>query len=169
MWINGFVNLQKPYCHFATQYNREIPNEEIDMDFMNLNQAAHGDREHGFIAARLRMPRKVIAGYWQDEDVQERLGRWMRAAVGVAFSKELKVMRFGDNMREVAVTEGDKVEVQAKLGWQVNTWPVGKLVETMDAVTEAEIDDLMETYKQAMTLPPTTWRPSATRPGRRSP
>ncbi len=147
MWINGFVNLQKPYCHFATQYNREIPNEEIDMDFMNLNQAAHGDREHGFIAARLRMPRKVIAGYWQDEDVQKRLGAWMRAAVGVAVSKELKVMRFGDNMREVAVTEGDKVEVQAKLGWQVNTWPVGKLVETMDAVTEAEIDALMDTYK----------------------
>ena len=86
MWINGFVDLQKPYCHFATQYNREIPNEEIDMDFMNLNQAAHGDREHGFIAARLRMPRKVIAGYWQDEAVQKRLGDWMRAAVGVAVS-----------------------------------------------------------------------------------
>ena len=100
MWINGFVNLQKPYCHLATQYNREIPNEEIDMDFMNLNQAAHGDREHGFIAARLRMPRKVIAGYWQDEDVQKRLGAWMRAAIGVAVSKDLKVMRFGDNMRE---------------------------------------------------------------------
>ena len=115
MWINGFANLQKPYCHFATQYNREIPNEEIDMDFMNLNQAAHGDREHGFIAARLRMPRKVIAGYWQDGDVQKRIGDWMKAAVGVAVSKELKVMRFGDNMREVAVTEGDKVEVQAKL------------------------------------------------------
>ena len=120
MWINGFVNLQKPYCHFATQYNREIPNEEIDMDFMNLNQAAHGDREHGFLAARLRMPRKIIAGYWQDEEVQKRLGRWMRAAVGVAVSRQLKVMRFGDNMREVAVTEGDKVEVQARLGWQVN-------------------------------------------------
>ncbi len=147
MWINGFANLQKPYCHFATQYNREIPNEEIDMDFMNLNQAAHGDREHGFIAARLRMPRKVIAGYWQDGDVQKRIGDWMKAAVGVAVSKELKVMRFGDNMREVAVTEGDKVEVQTKLGWQVNTWPVGDLVAVMDAVTEEEIDKLMETYR----------------------
>ena len=147
MWINGFVDLQKPHCHFATQYNREIPNEEIDMDVMNLNQAAHGDREHGFISARLRTPRKVIAGYWQDADVQKRLGDWMRAAVGAAFSKQLKVMRFGDNMREVAVTEGDKVEVQAKLGWQVNTWPVGQLVETMDAVTEAEIDALMEEYR----------------------
>ena len=147
MWINGFSALQKPYCHFATQYNREIPNEEIDMDFMNLNQAAHGDREHGFIAARLRMPRKVIAGYWRDADVQERLGNWMRAAAGAAFSKSLKVMRFGDNMREVAVTEGDKVEVQAKLGWQVNTWPVGTLVEAMNAVTDTEIDKLMDVYE----------------------
>jgi L-arabinose isomerase len=147
MWINGFVDLQKPYCHLATQYNQVIPNDEIDMDFMNLNQAAHGDREHGFIAARLRMPRKVIAGYWQDEELQKRLGSWMRAAAGVAFSKQLKVMRFGDNMREVAVTEGDKVEVQAKLGWQVNTWPVGRLVEVMNEVTNEEIDELMDSYK----------------------
>ena len=152
MWINGFANLQKPYLHFATQYNREIPNDEIDMDFMNLNQAAHGDREHGFIAARLRMPRKVIAGYWQDEDVQARIGSWMRAAVGVAFSKSLKVMRFGDNMREVAVTEGDKVEVQTKLGWQVNTWPVGKLVDTMNEVTEVEIDAKMAEYESLYTI-----------------
>ena len=149
MWINGFANLQKPYCHFATQYNLEIPNEEIDMDFMNLNQAAHGDREHGFIAARLRMPRKVIAGYWKDETVQKRLGSWMRAAVGVAFSKGLKVMRFGDNMREVAVTEGDKVEVQTKLGWQVNTWATGDLVKVMNAVTEEEIDAIMSVYTEA--------------------
>lgn len=96
MWINGLANLQKPYCHLATQYNLEIPNDEIDMDFMNLNQAAHGDREHGFIAARLRMPRKVIAGYWKEEKVHKRLGDWMKAAVGVAVSKNLKVMHFGD-------------------------------------------------------------------------
>ena len=147
MWINGFANLQKPYLHFATQYNREIPNEEIDMDFMNLNQAAHGDREHGFIAARLRMPRKVVCGYWQDEDVQQRIGSWMKAAIGVAVSKTMKVMRFGDNMREVAVTEGDKVEVQTKLGWQVNTWAVGDLVKEMNAVTDAEVDALMDEYK----------------------
>ncbi|MCI9240310.1 L-arabinose isomerase [Oscillibacter sp.] len=147
MWINGLADLRKPWCHFATQYNREIPNEEIDMDFMNLNQAAHGDREHGFIGARLRKPRKVIAGFWQDEEVQARIGSWMKAAVGVAVSKSMKVMRFGDNMREVAVTEGDKVEVQAKLGWQVNTWAVGDLVKVMDGVTEAEVDALMETYK----------------------
>ena len=149
MWINGLELLQKPYCHLATQYNMEIPNDEIDMDFMNLNQAAHGDREHGFIAARLRKPRKVIAGYWKEKSVQERLGAWMRTAVGAAFSRELRVMRFGDNMREVAVTEGDKVEVQIKLGWQVNTWPVGKLVETMNEVTEKEIDDLMDIYRSS--------------------
>ena len=146
MWINGLNDLQKPYCHFATQYNREIPNDEIDMDFMNLNQAAHGDREHGFIAARLRMPRKVIAGHWQDEKPRKRLADWMKAAVGVAVSKSMKVMRFGDNMREVAVTEGDKVEVQTKLGWQVNTWPVGELVAEMNSVTEKEIDELMAVY-----------------------
>ena len=152
MWINGLSALQKPYCHLATQYGDAIPNEEIDMDYMNLNQAAHGDREHGFIAARLRMPRKVIAGFWQDADLQKRLGGWMRAAIGVAFSKSLRVMRFGDNMREVAVTEGDKVETQIKLGWQVNTWPVGTLVETMDAVTDAEIDALMQTYESQYTM-----------------
>lgn len=146
MWINGLVNLQKPLCHFATQYNKEIPNEEIDMDFMNLNQAAHGDREHGFIGSRLRMPRKVIAGYWQDEEVLNRLGDWMKSAVGAAFSRKLKVMRFGDNMREVAVTEGDKVEAQIKLGWQVNTWAVGDLVKTMNEVKESEIDQLMDEY-----------------------
>ncbi len=148
MWINGFAALQKPYCHFATQYNKEIPNEEIDMDFMNLNQAAHGDREHGFIAARLRMPRKVIAGYWKDASALSRIGDWMKAAVGVAVSKTMKVMRFGDNMREVAVTEGDKVEVQTKLGWQVNTWATGDLVKVMNAVTEEEIDAKMAEYTE---------------------
>ena len=146
MWINGFASLQKPYCHLATQYNKEIPNDEIDMDFMNLNQAAHGDREHGFIGARLRLPRKVIAGYWQDEKVLSRLSDWMKAAVGVAVSKSLKVMRFGDNMREVAVTEGDKVEVQLKLGWQVNTWAQGDLVKEMNAVSDAEVEEKMAEY-----------------------
>lgn len=149
MWINGLEDLKKPWCHLATQYNKEIPNEEIDMDFMNLNQAAHGDREHGFIGARLRKPRKIIAGYWQDETVRRRLGDWMKAAVGVAVSRSMKVMRFGDNMREVAVTEGDKVEVQRKLGWQVNTWAVGDLVKGMNAVTEEEIDELTARYRDA--------------------
>lgn len=147
MWINGLASLQKPYCHLATQYNRDIPNDSIDMDFMNLNQAAHGDREHGFIASRLRIPRKVIAGYWKDDSVISRIGSWMRVAVGVAVSRELKVMRFGDNMREVAVTEGDKVEVQAKLGWQVNTWAVGDLVKEMSLVSDQMIDSLMAEYR----------------------
>lgn len=146
MWINGLTALQKPWCHFATQYGREIPNEEIDMDFMNLNQSAHGDREHGFIGARLRVPRKVIAGYWQDDEPVRRLGEWMRAAAGAAVSRTMRVMRFGDNMREVAVTEGDKVEVQTRLGWQVNTWAVGDLTAEMAKVEELEIDALMADY-----------------------
>ena len=152
MWIDGLAFLQKPWCHLATQYNRHIPNNEIDMDFMNLNQAAHGDREHGFIGARLRSRRKVIAGYWRDERVHKRLGDWMRAAVGAAVSRQMRVMRFGDNMREVAVTEGDKVEAQIKLGWQVNTWAVGDLVREMNAVTGAEIDALMAEYTEKYDL-----------------
>ena len=152
MWINGLNLLQKPYCHFATQYNREIPDQEIDMDFMNLNQAAHGDREHGFIAARMRLPRKVIAGFWQDQNALNELGAWMRSVVGYHESKHLRLVRFGDNMREVAVTEGDKVEAQIKLGWQVNTWPVGELVDEMNAVTEQEVDALMAEYKASYDL-----------------
>ena len=148
LWINGLKILEKPYCHFTTQYNRQIPNEDIDMDFMNLNQSAHGDREHGFIAARLRIKRKVIAGYWKDEEIQKRLGNWMRSAVGACFSKNLKIMRFGDNMRQVAVTEGDKIEAQMKLGWQVNTWAVGKLVEEITNVTSQEVNELMDEYRE---------------------
>ena len=148
MWLNGLDLLQKPYCHLATQYNLEIPNDEIDMDFMNLNQAAHGDREHGFIAARLRKPRKVIAGYWKDEKVIERLCEFEKVAYGVHVSRNMKVMRFGDNMRDVAVTEGDKVEVQKVLGWQVNTWAVGDLVKVMNEVTDEEVEALFATYKE---------------------
>jgi L-arabinose isomerase len=147
MWIGGFSILQKPLLHFHTQFNRDIPNEAIDMDYMNLHQSAHGDREHGFIGARMRMKRKVVAGYWEDESPQMRIGKWMRAAVGAAFSRSVKVMRFGDNMRAVAVTEGDKVQAQIKLGWQVNTWPVGQLVETADGVTDADVDALIEEYR----------------------
>ncbi|MBQ7981344.1 MAG: L-arabinose isomerase, partial [Oscillospiraceae bacterium] len=148
MWINGFAKLQKPWLHLHTQFNRTIPNEEIDMDYMNLHQSAHGDREHGFIGARLRMPRKVVAGYWQDEKVQEKIADWQRAAVGAVFSNSLKIVRFGDNMREVAVTEGDKVETQLKMGWQVNTWAVGDLVEEMNKVTESDIDALVKEYAE---------------------
>lgn len=148
MWIKGLQELRKPLLHLHTQANEKLPYDEIDMDFMNLNQSAHGDREHGFIAARMRLPRKIVAGYWEDADVQEKIGGWMRAAVGAAVSRELKVMRFGDNMRQVAVTEGDKVEVQMKLGWQVNTYAVGDLVEVMNQVSEQEIDSLMKEYQQ---------------------
>ena len=149
MWLTGLQMLQKPWCHLATQYNVEIPDTEIDMDFMNLNQAAHGDREHGFIGARLRKPRKIVAGHWADPAVQARLGDWMRVAHGVAFSRALKVMRFGDNMRDVAVTEGDKVEAQRKLGWHVDTWAVGDLVKEMAKVTEAQVDALVAEYTAA--------------------
>lgn len=146
MWINGLALLQKPWLHFHTQFNRNIPNEAIDMDYMNLHQSAHGDREHGFIGTRMRSARKVAVGYWEDEEPQLKIARWMRAAVGACASRSMKVMRFGDNMREVAVTEGDKVEAQIKLGWQVNTWPVGALVEEMNGVTDAEVAALMDRY-----------------------
>ena len=148
MWIEGLTRLQKPMLHFHTQFNREIPWETIDMDFMNLTQSAHGDREHGFIATRLRKPRKVVAGHWENARVRERIGGWMRSAIGVIESQSLKVVRFGDNMRDVAVTEGDKVEAQFKFGWEVNTQPVGKLVKYMDAVTEAEIDAQMKIFTE---------------------
>ncbi|MDR2610836.1 MAG: L-arabinose isomerase [Clostridiales Family XIII bacterium] len=146
MWINGLALLQKPWLHFHTQFNSEIPNEIIDMDYMNLHQSAHGDREHGFIGARMRIPRKVVVGHWQDEEAQRKIGRWMRAAAGAAFSRSLKVMRFGDNMREVAVTEGDKIEAQIKFGWQVNTWPVGELVNVMNDISDSGIDALVARY-----------------------
>ncbi len=152
MWIAGLTRLQKPYLHLNTQFNRDIPWNEIDMDFMNTNQSAHGDREHGFIGARLRLPRKVIAGHWEDAKVRARMGRWMRSAVGVHESRQLKVCRFGDNMREVAVTEGDKVEAEIKLGWSVNSYGVGDLIARMDKVTEAEIDAKMAEYKQKYDL-----------------
>ena len=148
MWINGLTLLQKPWLHFHTQFNESIPNDEIDMDYMNLHQSAHGDREHGFIGARLRAPRTVVAGYWGDPAVQEKIAQWQRACIGARFSKNLKIVRFGDNMREVAVTEGDKVEAQIKLGWQVNTWPVGSLVKEMEKVTTPEIDALVNEYKK---------------------
>ncbi len=148
MWIAGLSRLQKPYLHLNTQFNRDIPWNEIDMDFMNTNQSAHGDREHGFIGARLRLPRKVIAGHWEDGKVRTRIGRWMRSAIGVHESRQLKVCRFGDNMRDVAVTEGDKVEAELKFGWSVNSYGVGDLIARMDNVTKAEVDLKMAEYKQ---------------------
>lgn len=151
MWTNGLRDLQKPYLHFHTQFLDTIPNEEIDMDYMNLHQSAHGDREHAHMALRVALPRKIVVGYWEDKEVLEKIAKWMRAAMGAQFSKNLSVVRFGDNMREVGVTEGDKVSAQLKLGWQVNTWPVGDLVQYIEAVTEeeiaAQIADYEEVYK----------------------
>lgn len=152
MWINGLKRLQKPWCHLATQHHKVIPNKEIDMDFMNLNQAAHGDREHGFIGARLRLARKIIAGYWQDKEVIKQLGQWARVAVAYQESQNLNVVRFGDNMRHVAVTEGDKIQAQIDLGWQVNTTAVYDLIQEMKTVSEADVNKLVNEYKKLYSI-----------------
>jgi len=146
MWIAGLSINRKPLLHLHTQYNRDIPWSSIDMDFMNLNQSAHGDREHGFIHARMRLPRKVVVGHWEDPEVRRRMGVWMRAAAALADGKESPVVRWGDNMREVAVTEGDKVEAQIKFGWQVNGWGVGDLVERINGISEGAVNALMDEY-----------------------
>ncbi len=146
MWINGLKQLHKPVAHLHTQYNRDIPWGTIDMDFMNMNQAAHGDREHGFIWSRMRLSRKVVVGFWQEESTQEKLGAWTRAAAAWADWQTAKFVRFGDNMREVAVTDGDKVSAQMKFGFSVNTHGVGNLVKVVNAVSEKEVDALCKTY-----------------------
>lgn len=148
MWIAGLSELSKPYLHVNTQYNRDIPWDSIDMDFMNLNQSAHGDREHGYIHARMRKKVKVAAGYWKDEAFQNKIGIWMRAAVGAAESRKLKVLRISDNMRNVAVTDGDKIEAQIKLGWQVDHYGVGDIIRCVENVTDAEIDAQMAEYEK---------------------
>src|SRR5262249_26291484 len=143
----GLKILQKPLVHLHTQFNREIPWAGIDMDFMNLNQSAHGDREFGFMVSRLRINRKVVVGHWQDPDVHARLEAWARAACGWREAQRLKIARFGDNMRQVGVTEGDKVEVQARLGVAVNSFGVGDLVASVKAASETEVDRLMDEYE----------------------
>ena len=146
MWISGLSVLSKPIAHLDTQFNRNIPWSEIDMDYMNLNQSAHGDLEFGFICSRMRLNRKVIVGFWEDKSVQEKIGVWARAAVGYYESRRLRVCRFGDNMRYVAVTEGDKVETQRILGWQVNYHGVGELVDSMETASEADVDAVIKEY-----------------------
>jgi len=147
MWINGLKQLRKPVAHLHTQYNRDIPWATIDMDFMNMNQAAHGDREHGFIWSRMRLNRKVVVGFWQAASTQEKLGAWARAAAAWADWQTARFCRFGDNMREVAVTEGDKVSAQMKFGFSVNTYGVGDLVKLVNEVTPRKIDNLVEQYE----------------------
>jgi L-arabinose isomerase len=146
MWIAGLSLLKKPFVHLHTQYSREIPWSTINMDFMNLNQSAHGDREFGFIGSRLRLERKVVVGHWQDEDVQASLGMWARAASAWADWQGAKVARFGDNMRDVAVTEGDKVEAQIRFGYDVYGYGVGDLVKAVNEATDADIQKMMQAY-----------------------
>jgi L-arabinose isomerase len=146
MWIAGLSILNKPFVHLHTQYNRDLPWSEIDMDFMNLNQSAHGDREFGFIASRMRLNRKIIVGFWQDDDVLSSLATWMRAAAAWHDAQGARVARFGDNMREVAVTEGDKVEAQIRMGYSVNGFGVGDLVKVINAVSDTEVNRLVTEY-----------------------
>jgi L-arabinose isomerase len=154
MWIGGLQALQKPLLHLHTQFGRDLPWSTIDMDFMNLNQSAHGDREFAYIAARLRHPHKTVAGHWQDPTVQRRIGAWARAAAGVREGRHLKVCRFGDNMRHVADTDGDKTEVQARLGVSVNTWAVNDLVTVIGGISDAEVERLCTEYDEAYEVVP---------------
>ncbi len=152
MWIAGLKILQKPMLHLHTQFNRDIPWESIDMDFMNLNQSAHGDREFGFMMSRMRINRKVVAGHWQDIEVIEQINKWTRTAAAWHDWQDAKFVRFGDNMRNVAVTEGDKVEAEIKFGYSVNTYGVGDLVKVINETSEKAIDKLVQEYADAYTL-----------------
>ncbi|NYE70394.1 L-arabinose isomerase [Microlunatus parietis] len=154
MWITGLDALQVPLLHLHTQANVDLPWAEIDMDFMNLNQAAHGDREFGYIQTRLAVPRKTVAGHVSDPRVRQRIGAWQRAARGVAALRSLRLVRFGDNMRDVAVTEGDKVEAQLRFGVSVNTYGVNDLVAVVDQVADTEIDSLITEYVDTYELTP---------------
>jgi L-arabinose isomerase len=159
MWIAGLTKLQKPILHLHTQYNRDIPWDSIDMDFMNMNQSAHGDREFGFIGARMGITRKIVVGHWQDSEVRSRVRSWLYTAVAVVESQHLKVARFGDNMRQVAVTEGDKVEAQIKFGWAINGYGIGDLVERMKLISDAEVNKLFELYTQLYEITPEGLKP----------
>ncbi len=154
MWIAGLQSLRKPFLHLHTQFNRDIPWQSIDMDFMNLNQSAHGDREFGFIGTRLRLSRKVVVGHWQDSEVLKKIGWWTRAASAWHDWQQLKVARFGDNMRDVAVTEGDKVAAQAKFGFSVQGFGVGELVNKVEKTRNAEIQELVKIYKSRYRISP---------------
>ena len=148
MWIKGLQLLTRPLLHLHTQANERLPYATIDMDFMNLNQSAHGDREYGFIGSRLGIPREVVVGYYQDEDVVARIRRFAEVAGAMAFSRTLRVAMFGSNMREVAVTDGDRVESQIRYGWEVNYYGIGDLVKRFGEVTDAQVDARMAEYAQ---------------------
>lgn len=148
MWIGGLKILQKPLMHLHTQFNRDIPWREIDMDFMNLNQSAHGDREFGYIMTRMRLERKVVVGHWQNEIVVQQTSIWVRAAAGWHDWQRAKFVRFGDNMRYVAVTDGDKVEAEIKFGYSVNTHGIGDLVKVINEVADKDVDKLVKEYEE---------------------
>lgn len=152
MWINGLKILYKPLLHLHTQFNCDIPWKTIDMDFMNLNQSAHGDREIGFIMSRMNIKRKVVTGYWEDKVVHEKINCWSRAAAAWHDLQNANFVRFGDNMRQVAVTEGDKVEAQIKFGYSVNTHAVGDLAALIKSVKNKEVDDLIALYQKEYTV-----------------
>lgn len=152
MWIRGTKLLQKPLLHLATQYNESIPWKTIDMDFMNLNQSAHGDREYGFINARLNKQNKIVVGYWKRPEIQKEIADWMDVAVAYNESFGIKVARFGDNMRNVGITEGDKVEAQIQFGWTVDYFGIGDLVQVIDRVSDEEVEQLFEEYKELYTF-----------------
>lgn len=152
MWIAGLNLLNKPYVHFHTQYHRDIPWGEIDMDYMNLHQSAHGDREFGFINTRMRKNRKVIVGHWRDPEALQELAIWMRVAAAWNDSQGARIARFGDNMRDVAVTEGNKVSAQMVLGYEVNAYSLGRLIEHVDAAEEQQINALLEEYEASYRL-----------------
>lgn len=153
MWIAGLAALQKPLLHLNTQFNRDIPWQAIDMDFMNTNQSAHGDREFGFIGTRMNIPRKVVVGHWGNKEVTDKIGRWMGTAVAVTEGTNIRVARFGDNMRNVGVTDGDKVEAQIKFGWTVDYYGIGDLVEEMAEVSDEEVENLYKEYEELYELP----------------
>jgi L-arabinose isomerase len=148
MWIKGLQNYNKPLLHLHTQFNKEIPWSEIDMDFMNLNQSAHGDREFGHIVSRMRKNRKVVVGHWSDVKVQDRIGVWMRVAAAWADAQDMVIVRFGDNMNNVAVTDGDRLEAELRLGYHVDYYSIGDLVAYQDKVTDKEVDELVSEYEQ---------------------
>src|SRR4051812_10883969 len=152
MWISGLKILKKPLLHLHTQFNRDIPWSEIDMDFMNTNQSAHGDREFGFIMTRMRLNRKVVVGHWEDEQVRDQINTWSRAAAGWNDWQGAKFVRFGDNMRFVAVTDGDKVEAEYKFGYSVNTHGIGDLVKVINEVSDADLNKLIQEYSDTYKL-----------------
>ena len=152
MWIKGLQMLRKPLLHLHTQANEKLPYDEIDMDFMNLNQAAHGDREYGYILARLNIPHQVVAGYYEHKDVLDEIRQFAQVAKAIDLSKHMRVATFGNNMRDVAVTDGNRLESEIKYGWEIKYWGIGEIVDLVDKVTAKELNAKMAEYKKKYTM-----------------